>query len=42
MASLEVLNPVATTVERSVRPAGRLADLAGALGVQVRRLECPL
>ena len=29
MASLEVLNPVATTVERSVRPAGRLADLAG-------------
>jgi hypothetical protein len=29
MASLEVLNPVATTVERSVRPAERRADLDG-------------
>lgn len=30
MATLEVLNPVARTVERSVPPAPRLRDLAGA------------
>jgi hypothetical protein len=29
MASLEVLNPVAEIVERSVQPAGRLPDLGG-------------
>jgi hypothetical protein len=30
MASLEVLNPEATTLERSLRPAERLADLGSA------------
>lgn len=29
MARLEVLNPVARTVEHSVKPASRAADLAG-------------